>query len=237
MGNVEKAVTAAIEISNDPAHGYSQIRRWGPDYDCSSFVITVFDQAGFAVKAHGASYTGNMLSAFTKAGFKSIAYSPALALKRGDVLLNVVHHTAIYIGNGQIVEACIDESNGIQGRLSGDQTGHEIHVRSFYNFPWDYVLRAPEIAPADALEDPNCSYTTGNAIQIYAPMIRSGDIGPAVEAAAAALRYHGYDFDQSEAGIFSKSMSDAVKAFQKLKRIEVDGIIGPDTWRNLLYWR
>ena len=237
MGNVENAVKAAIDISADPSHGYSQIRRWGPDYDCSSFVITVFDLAGFPVKSYGASYTGNMLMAFTKAGFTALPYSPAVSLRRGDVLLNVVHHTAIYIGSGQIVEAAIDESNGVQGTLSGDQTGHEIHVRNFYNFPWDYVLRVEKEESGPAYEDPNCSYTTGNAVQTYVPQIQSGDIGPAVSAAAAALRYHGFTFPEFEDGVFTKEMGEAVRRFQVLKKIEVDGIIGPVTWRNLMYWR
>ena len=35
MTKTEKAVTWAIEIANDPAHGYDQDNRWGPDYDIS----------------------------------------------------------------------------------------------------------------------------------------------------------------------------------------------------------
>ena len=40
MTKTEKAVTWAIKIANDPAHGYDQDNRWGPDYDCSSLVIS-----------------------------------------------------------------------------------------------------------------------------------------------------------------------------------------------------
>ena len=46
MTKTEKAVTWAIEIANDPAHGYDQDNRWGPDYDCSSLVISAWQQAG-----------------------------------------------------------------------------------------------------------------------------------------------------------------------------------------------
>ncbi|MFR8905050.1 MAG: hypothetical protein ACLVHS_14945 [Blautia wexlerae] len=42
MTKTEKAVTWAIEIANDPAHGYDQDNRWGPDYDCSSLVISAW---------------------------------------------------------------------------------------------------------------------------------------------------------------------------------------------------
>ena len=53
MTKTEKAVTWAIEIANDPAHGYDQDNRWGPDYDCSSLVISAWQQAGVPVKTKG----------------------------------------------------------------------------------------------------------------------------------------------------------------------------------------
>lgn len=234
MENVEKAVQAAIAIANDPAHGYSQIRRWGPDYDCSSLVITVFDDAGFPVKNRGASYTGNMALAFMNCGFTKLVYSPSLDLRRGDILLNVTHHTAIYLGSGQLVEAAIDENGGTAGNTPGDQTGGEIRIRSFYNYPWDFVLRMED--PILQPDDPACRYSAGNAVQIYAPQIRSGDFGPAVAAAQSALNYHGYGYLTPD-GVFSKQMSNAVRSFQRDKQLEVDGIIGPQTWKHLMYWR
>ena len=53
MKKTEKAVTWAIRIANDPAHGYDQDNRWGPDYDCSSLVISAWQQAGVPVKTKG----------------------------------------------------------------------------------------------------------------------------------------------------------------------------------------
>ena len=70
-------------------------------------------------------------------------------LRRGDVLLNEKHHTAIYCGNGQIVHASLNEKGGIYGGKTGDQTGREICVRSYYDRPWDYVLRYPDSVLAD----------------------------------------------------------------------------------------
>ena len=55
---VESAISWAVSIANDNSHGYSQINRWGPDYDCSSLVISAFRNAGVDVGA--ATYTGNM---------------------------------------------------------------------------------------------------------------------------------------------------------------------------------
>lgn len=148
MSIVEKYVQKALEIANDDSHGYDQINRWGDDYDCSSLVITAVENSGIKVVEAGATYTGNMLSTFKKCGFKDVTKTITLSsgngLKRGDVLLNVKKHTAIYMGNGQLVHASLNEKGTISGGKKGDQTGKEICVRSYYNRPWDYVLRYEE---------------------------------------------------------------------------------------------
>ena len=151
MTKTEKAVQWMEQTANNPLHGYDQKYRWGErgDYDCSSAVITAWDTAGVPVKFAGASYTGNMLSAFKKCGFddvtKLVNLKSGTGLLRGDVLLNRRSHTAIYIGRGQLVQASINEKGTTTGGIPGDQTGKEFLVRSYYNYPWDYVLRYPEI--------------------------------------------------------------------------------------------
>ena len=144
---IEDAVEWAIGIANDDSHGYDQTNRWGPDYDCSSLVIQAWQNAGVPVKTQGASYTGNMYDAFIACGFidvtSQVNLSSGSGVIRGDVLLNIVHHTAMSIGNGQIVQASINEHGETTGGQTGDQTGREIYTRSYYNYPWDKVLRYP----------------------------------------------------------------------------------------------
>ena len=105
--NVEKAVTWAVNKVDTSRVTYSQTVRNlnnvnGTSYDCSSFVITAFTQAGFNT---GATYTGDMRSKFVAKGFKWMPGNrwPAESCRRGDILLNEANHTQIYIGNNQDV--------------------------------------------------------------------------------------------------------------------------------------
>ncbi len=148
MGVIDTAVQWMVGIANDNSHGYDQANRWGPNYDCSSLVITAYERAGVPVKSKGgATYTGNMKRAFLNNGFKNVTSSVNLStgagLKKGDVLLNETHHTALVVtdGAGTIVHASINEKGTAVGGASGDQTGKEICTRSYYNYPWGCVLR------------------------------------------------------------------------------------------------
>jgi len=148
MGVIDTAVQWMVGIANDNSHGYDQANRWGPDYDCSSLVITAYERAGVPVKSKGgATYTGNMKRAFLNNGFKDVTSSVNLStgagMKKGDVLLNETHHTALVVtdGAGTIVHASINEKGTAVGGASGDQTGKEICTRSYYNYPWGCVLR------------------------------------------------------------------------------------------------
>lgn len=142
---IDKMCDEAVRIAKDDSHGYNQAARWSPDFDCSSLVYYCAAKAGYNVPTSGTRYTGTMLQHFKNAGFRVDEYDGNLNdLERGDILLNTTYHTALYIGNGQIVEASIDENGGISGGKTGDQTGHEIHIRSVYNYPWTHVLTAPK---------------------------------------------------------------------------------------------
>lgn len=148
MSKKTEVVALAKSVCNDNSHGYDQANRWGPDYDCSSFIITIWESVGVKVKSSGASYTGNMRQVFLNNGFEDVTARVNLAtgsgLESADVLLNQASHTAIYIGGGMIAHASINEFGKTVGGISGDQTGKEICTRTYYNYPWDCVLRYKE---------------------------------------------------------------------------------------------
>lgn len=131
-------ISNALAIANDDSHGYSMINRWGPDYDCSSFVITCLKQAGF--DTGGATYSGNMVSNLTAHGFSyipssKIDLSTSASLQAGDILM-ASGHTEIYIGNGKRVGA----HNNYDGK-TGDSGGNEINVLNYTRGSWYGILR------------------------------------------------------------------------------------------------
>lgn len=145
---VEKAVQWLIDIANDDSHGYDQTHRWGEygDYDCSSFIITAFENSGIPLKTNGATYTGNLKKVALKTDFTLVSvndWNDTSQFKIGDIILNELYHVACYIGNGQIVHASINELGTATGGQPGDQTGKEICVRDYYIYShgWDCVLR------------------------------------------------------------------------------------------------
>lgn len=147
MPSLITAVNLAISMANDPTYGYDQTNRYGPDYDCSSFVCYVLSQAGFNVDP--TDWTGNMYADLIQAGFTDITSQGFNNFLPGDILLNTQHHTAIMVSTTDLAEAVHNEHYGdpnydwYHGGTPGDQTGDEIRIHPYYNYSqgWDYLLR------------------------------------------------------------------------------------------------
>lgn len=236
MTKTEKAIAWMLDIAADPAHGYDQAQRWGErgDYDCSSLVISAFEQAGIPVKTCGATYTGNMKAVFLRCGFKDVTSSVNRAtgagLQRGDVLLNEVSHTAMYIGGGQIAHAAGNENGRATGGKPGDQTGGEICVRSYYNSPWDCVLRLDEAGHVPAVEE-----SGADTCKVELPEISYGEKSEAVRAMQALLVLRGENVGSAGAdGEYGPDTESAVRAFQMARGLKVDGVCGEKTWTRLI---
>lgn len=235
MGIIDNAVTRALEIAADDSHGYDQAGRWGPDYDCSSLVISAFRKAGVPLSC---TYTGNMRGDMLRCGFEdvtgSVDLSTGAGLERGDVLLNHVHHTALYIGGGQLVQASINEYGGTTGGQTGDQTGREICTRGYYNYPWDCVLRyegeggTPDQRPPDS-----STAKLPTMCNPKIPEVQKGDRGAAVAACQAALNYKGQNAGEVDGDAGTRT-HNAIMAFQAEHGLDPDGVCGKATWTELL---
>ena len=233
---IQSAVAWARGIAADASHGYDQANRWGPDYDCSSFVISAYKAAGVPLAC---TYTGDMRGDMLRCGFAVV--SPAAVdlatgagLEAGDVLLNYAHHTALYIGGGRIVQASINERGGVTGGAPGDQTGREICERAYYNYPWDCVLRyGGSDGGAAETEETGRGLAPSYWYNLSLPLLKPGMTDSTVNTVQHLLRaYGGYAGDIT--GIMDAATVKAVRGYQASNWLEIDGEVGGATWAALL---
>lgn len=236
MTKIQKALQWMLDTAADQAHGYSQANRWGPDYDCSSMIIQAYENAGVRVKSAGATYTGNMRIVFLRNGFQDVTskcnLSTCAGMQPGDVLLNEIHHTAMYAGSGKIVHA---RGQSYGAPKTGDQ-GQEIAVTAYYNYPWNYVLRyagegAGDVQPA-ATRVGTCTVRLGEFIP--------GCIDPEIKTIQRLLKAKGYKGKDKKVldidGELGENTAYAITQLQKkagMKDINF-GTVSSKTWMLLI---
>lgn len=234
MSVIENAIAQMEAWAADDSHGYDQQYRWGErgDYDCSAAVIQAWELAGVPVKSSGATYTGNMRGVFLRCGFQDVTGSVDLAsgsgLQRGDVLLNIANHTAMYCGDGMEVEASINENGGTTGGQPGDQTGREFLVRPYRNYPWDCVLRYTGAESGEpGYTKPTYEYT------VRLGLLKEGMADMQVQTVQELLAARGYYSGDCD-GIMGELTKRAVMGYQADTGLLTDGEVGGDTWTRLI---
>ena len=242
MTKAEKATQWMEQIAADKSHGYSQQNRWGPDYDCSSLTIQAYENAGVPVKTKGATYTGNMYNVFLRCGFSDVTKKCNLTtckgMKRGDVLLNHVHHVAVYVGNNKIVHA---RGQSYGSSAPGDQ-GQEIAITAYYNYPWNAVLRlTSETVQNVSAPSPSGVGVVGTVkVSSERKCLIIGAIDPDVKLAQFCLNQKGYKGKDGKAldldGELGENTAYAISNLQK--KAGMTGInfgtIAGKTWELLL---
>ena len=231
MSIIQDAVAWARRIAADDSHGYDQTNRWGQDYDCSSFVISAYKAAGVPLEC---TYTGDMRGDMLRRGFSDVTSTTNLStgagVQEGDVLLNYARHTALSLGAGRIVQASINERGTVTGGQTGDQTGREIYERTYYNYPWDCVLRyVGDGAAGEEVSELAPSYWYAVAL----PLLKPGMTHGAVESVQTLLSAYGYYIGSVTCKMDAATVA-AVKAYQAAHDLDADGEVGGMTWSNLL---
>ena len=234
MGVIEKAVAWAIERAEDPRSGYSQTDRWGPNFDCSSFVISAFEQAGVPLREAGASFTGNMRGPMIACGFVDVTYAIGLdtgyGLQPGDVLLNYAAHTCMAVGGGKVANCRTDEGHP----ESGDQSGNEIRIQNYWPGDpnrWDCVLRYKGTHVGSNVSG---SDTGSGSASAPRSTLTKGMRGDDVKSLQEQLIAAGYSCGKAGAdGIFGNDTFRAVAAFQEDHCLPVTGVADPATIKTI----
>ena len=133
-------------------------------------------------------------------------------------------HIGVYIGDGLAVECTPSWKDGVQITAV-----HNIGKKSGYNGrTWTKHGKLPYVTyEAAKQKEEECS--------VNIKILSKGSKGDSVKALQTLLIGYGYSCGSWGAdGDFGTGTDNAVKAYQKAKKLEVDGIVGPATWAALL---
>lgn len=156
-------------------------------------------------------------------GFDSYAFADMLLRNKDERISYIISNRRISSGTGQSNPAW-------KWRPYTGEDAHDHHVHiSIKDNPalydntalWAGVgLTVP--APTDPIPPP-----TTQPVPPARPVLQAGSRGLDVRMLQQVLFVD---------GIFGETTENAVIAFQKQKGLDGDGIVGPDTWRELLKW-
>lgn len=247
------AVEFAANIANNNEHGYSQRVRSlyeidnSKSFDCSSLVCTAFyyallknnliKQARY-LKEH-CSYTGNMLN-MCNCGFEVVARNQTAhsQMQKGDIELHITYHTALAIDKDNIVHARSSEGT----TDTKDNSGNEIRTQPWYLYShgWTHRLRftGKGIDFTTLAADADEFIQTGGKYMFEPKIVKTGDKNTSVLLLQEILRARGIKGKDKKDLDLDRTAGDntiyALKQYQKLRGLEVDGVCGPATWRDLI---
>ena len=144
------------------------------------------------------------------------ALTPGMIVFKGNDTTKT--HMGIYIGNNKIIEAK-NHNNGV--------------IKSDINSSWNYYGKCHLIEYSDITP-----IVTDKEINVQTYQIKKGSICTAVSTIQVLLNYLGYKGTDGKPltvdGEFGPHTDNAVRTFQRTKKLEIDGIVGPLTWKALL---
>ncbi len=111
-------------------------------------------------------------------------------------------------------------------------------TRNYQHYPDDRVRRRKISSDSSLIfgyARPNYSDSDYQKVSVSLPVLRKGSSGKPVKALQILLDYFGYNIGKCGIdGDFGSDTNSAVRKFQKDSGIEIDGIVGKDTWSNLI---
>lgn len=203
-------------------------------FDCVCFVKGIlWGWNGDTSKNYGgAKYESNGVPDLTESQMMSKcteASTDFTKIEPGEFLW-IPGHCGIYVGNGLAVECTPAWDNGVQitaVKNLGEKAGYNSRTWTKHGkLPYvTYVVDQKLEVPAD----------DGKTVSVDLLVLRRGENrGNAqiytIQRILKLMGYYTMDID----GSFGSGTEMAVKAFQQDKKLEVDGVVGKNTWTALL---
>ena len=176
-------------------------------FDCRGFTRWILKEVGLSLQGGGCTSQWNDNTNWTQKGVISDIPSGVVCcvFMQDKTDKKVMSHTGLYIGNGDIIHC------------SGCVKRGKITDKGWTHFAVPVGLNDDTPMPQDP------------------PTIRNGSRGVWVTLAQEKLLERGYSCGKKGAdGIFGKDTESAVRAFQRDSGLQVDGVVGHDTWDALL---
>ncbi len=200
--------------ANQDAATREQTVKWGSRWvgkrvaDCSGLFVWAFKELGGSIY-HG---SNTMWKKYCSEQGDIIA---GTEIKLGAAVFKVNqsgsrHHVGLHVGGGVVIEAKGTYYGVVQSKIE----------------EWDEWGDLKDVDYTDAGE----AYTA----QVPRRTLRRGDRGSQVKEAQEKLQNIGYDVGKAGAdGIFGSGTEKGVRALQEANGLQVDGIVGADTWAKL----
>lgn len=129
MDKLGEFITNVLDMIQDKRYYYSMQRENEFAVDCSSIIIKGLKDAG--INANGATYTGNMCQCLKSTGAFLVIPFNYMNAQKGDIFVRHVSnndaHAVLYLGNGQIAEACNKK--------------YGLRVTNYYTNRYQYIIR------------------------------------------------------------------------------------------------
>lgn len=188
--------------------------------DCSGLFVWAFRELGGSI-AHGSNSIydkycttkGKLTDSLKK------TIQPGTAVFTGDSKSH--GHIGLYVGNGKVIEDMSTDAGVVTSNVTAGKWTYYGLLKGV-----DYGTKSDEKQPSPA--EPDKLPTTN------LPTLRKGSTGEYVTLLQTKLKNKGYDLGKYGVdGDFGSATLAAVKQFQRDNGLEVDGVVGKNTWAAL----
>lgn len=151
-----------------------------------------------------------------------VSGSMSVMPEKPGLLVFMDHHVGVYIGNSEVIEARGHNYGVVKTKLADRK--------------WTSWGECPYVSYEEyATKEEPTKTTSVKTVSIDMMILRQGENrgNAQIKTLQALLKTFGY-YSMDVDGSFGPGTKKAVEAFQKAKKLEVDGVVGKNTWTKLL---